>query len=115
MEKNILAAARRVCISAGIALLILSSCSNKAKTSDSEGKRNEGTAVSMPIGAIPLSAVLQAVENAGYTPVVEVEFEKDHWKIKAHKDGQLLQLKVGLMKGEILPDPASTLEKPLSL
>jgi hypothetical protein len=63
---------------------------------------------------MPLSGVLHAVENTGYAPVVEVEFEKDHWKIKGYRDGQLVQLKVDVLKGEILPDPPPLLEKPLS-
>ena len=63
---------------------------------------------------MPLSAVLKTVEGAGYKPVVEVEFEKDHWAVKAFRNGQLLQLKVGLLAGEILPEPAPALERPLS-
>ena len=47
-----------------------------------------------------LSAILKAVEGAGYAPVIEVEFEEDHWKVKAYRDGQLLQLKIGLLAGE---------------
>jgi hypothetical protein len=113
MENHTLLRRAGLCISAVIAILIFSSCSNKSKTSDRKTKEAERTVV-RPAGAIPLSAILQAVENAGYTPVVEVEFEEDHWKIKGYKDGQLLQLKVGLMKGEILPNPAPTFDKPLS-
>jgi hypothetical protein len=62
-----------------------------------------------------LSAVLKTVETAGYGPVIEVEFEKDHWEMKAFRNGQLLQLKVGLVAGEILDNPPPTLERPLSV
>lgn len=92
-----------------IAVLTLPSCSNKPKA---EAKDEKATTV--PAGAMALSAVLRTVENTGYAPIVEVEFEKDHWKVKAYKDGQLLQLKVGLMNGEIVPSPAPQLDKPLS-
>ena len=63
---------------------------------------------------MPLSAVLKTVEGAGYKPVVEVEFEKDHWAVKAFRNGQLLQLKVGLLAGEILRYPTPAIDKPLS-
>jgi hypothetical protein len=61
-----------------------------------------------------LSAILKGVEDAGYSPVIEVEFEKDHWEINAYRNGQLLELKVGQLAGEILPNPPPTLQKPLS-
>jgi uncharacterized protein (UPF0297 family) len=91
-----------------LALSILSSCSTTPpRTEDlskAKGKPESGTA---------LSAVLRAVEDSGYNPVVEVEFEKDHWEIKAFKDGQLYQLNVG-PKGEIIPNPPPPINKPLS-
>ncbi|HTS64402.1 MAG TPA: PepSY domain-containing protein [Candidatus Acidoferrales bacterium] len=68
----------------------------------------------MPAGAMALSAVLKAVESAGYAPVEEVEFEKDHWKIKAWSNGQLLQLKVDLVTGHVIPNPQPKADKPLS-
>jgi len=95
-----------------LALLILPGCSRKTETGAKEAE--EKTAVKLPPGAMPLSAVLKAVEGAGYAPVTEVEFEDDHWQIKGYHDGQLVQLKVGLVAGDILPDPPPTLEKPLS-
>jgi hypothetical protein len=64
---------------------------------------------------MPLAAVLKTVESAGYSPVIEVELEKDHWKVKSYRDGQLLQLKVDLLTGEILPNPPPALERPLSV
>src|SRR4051812_4260081 len=95
-----------LCLSVVVAVLILPSCANNPKA---EEKDAEKATVVMPAGAMPLSALLRTVENTGYAPVVEVEFEKDHWKIKAYRDGQLLQLKVGLMNGEIVPSPAPQL------
>jgi len=97
------------------ALLSLLSCAPKEQPPDTSVKEPATeAAVTLPTGAMPLSAVLKSVENAGYAPVVSVELEKDHWEIKAYRSGQLLQLKVGLLAGDIVPAPPPTLEKPLS-
>ena len=98
-----------------LALLISFSCSRNEKTPDASVKDPAGkTAVALPLGAMPLSAVLKAVEGADYAPVVAVEFEKDHWEVKAYRNGQLLQLKVSLLAGDILPNSPPPLDKPLS-
>lgn len=95
--------------------LVPLSCSRKEATPDAGVKEPAAkTAANLPPGAMSLSAVLKAVESAGYAPVVAVEFEKDHWEVKAYRNGQLLQLKVGPLSGEILPDPPPSLDKPLS-
>src|ERR1700755_2370863 len=82
--------------------LISVSCSRGEHTSQTGKKSTKEAAVKLPPGAMSLSAVLKTIEGAGYKPVIEVEFEKDHWQIKAFRNGQLLQLKVGLLAGEIL-------------
>jgi hypothetical protein len=98
-----------------LGLLISFACSRREKTSESGLKKPAKEAINLPPGAMSLSAVLQTVETAGYRPVIEVEFEKDHWEMKAFRNGQLLQLKVGLVTGEILHNPPPTLERPLSV
>jgi len=99
-----------------LGLLISLSCSRKEKTHEAGAKKSANeTAVNLPSGAMSLSAVLKTVEIAGYGPVVEVEFEKDHWEVKAYRNGQLLQLKVGLLAGEMLPNSPPSFDKPLSL
>jgi hypothetical protein len=96
--------------------LISVSCSGGGNTSETgEKKQTKEAGVNLPPGAMSLSAVLKTIEGAGYNPVTEVEFEKDHWEIKAFRNGQLLQLKVGLLAGEILPNPAPRTQKPLSV
>lgn len=95
-------------------LSISMSCSRSENTPGSAPKETAKKAISLPSGAMPLSSVLKAVESAQYAPVVEVEFEKDHWEIKAFSDGKLLQLKVDLFTGAILPNPTPLLDKPLS-
>jgi hypothetical protein len=110
MRRNILLRPVVLC-SLVIAILTLTSCSKKA---DTEAKDAEKAPAAMPAGAMPLSAILQSIENSGYAPIVEAELEKDHWNIQAYKDGQLLQVKVDLMKGEIIPGTAPHPDKPLS-
>jgi hypothetical protein len=108
---------RKTSLILAASLLLLGSlaCSPPEKASKSEVKEAaKEAAAKLPPDAMPLSSVLKAVEGAGYAPVVEVEFEKQHWDIKAYRDGQLLQLKVGLRAGDILSNPAPKLERPLS-
>src|SRR5689334_19546845 len=111
--RTVVARRRRV---ASLVLSILlvsalaSSCSRGEKTAESEPKE---PAPALPSGAMKLSSVLTSLETGGYTPV-EVEFEKDHWKVKAYSKGQLLQLKTDLMTGAVIPDPPPKLDRPLS-
>ena len=58
-----------------------------------------------------LSAVLKSVESAGYVPVMEVEFEEDHWEIKAYRDGQLVQLKAWSSRGRNSAKPFTASRK----
>jgi len=98
-----------------VAISVFSSCSPQQKTAENEAKEAaEKAAPTMPAGAMTLSAVLKAVESAGYAPVEEVEFEKDHWQVKAYSNGQLLQLKVDPVQGSVIPNPPPKAEKPLS-
>ncbi|MFL6449456.1 MAG: PepSY domain-containing protein [Bryobacteraceae bacterium] len=97
-----------------LALLISLSCSTKENTAASGSKQPAKKTASPPSGAMTLSAVLSHLESAHYAPVTEVEFEKDHWEIKAYSNGQLLQLQVNPLTGAIVPNPPPTIEKPLS-
>jgi hypothetical protein len=94
-----------------LALAYSPSCSRQEKTAESEAKE---PAPAPPAGAMKLSDVLKSLESAGYAPVVEVEFEKDHWDVKAYSKGQLLQLKTDLTTGALIPDAPPKLDKPLS-
>ena len=98
-----------------LAISISVSCSRQEKTAEAEAKESaEKAAPAMPAGAMALSAVLKAVESAGYAPVVEVEFEKDHWQMKAYSNGQLVQLKIDLIKGAVIANPPPKVDKQLS-
>jgi hypothetical protein len=98
-----------------LAITILPSCSQQQEAAGNEGKPAVKAAPQMPSGAMPLSAALQTMERAGYAPVVEVEFEKDHWKMKAYSNGQLLELKVDPITGSLIPNAPPKIEKPLSV
>lgn len=98
-------------LSIWLALALSPSCSRPAKTAESEAKEPPP---GLPSGAMKLSGVLKSLETAGFAPVVEVEFEKDHWKVKAYSKGQLLQLRTDLMTGAVIPDPPPKPDKPLS-
>src|SRR3954467_9029650 len=73
-----------------LALLISLSCSTKENKAESGPEEPAKKTVSPPPGAMTLSAVLNHLESAHYAPVIEVEFEKDHWKIEAYSNEQLL-------------------------
>lgn len=57
-----------------------------------------------PSGALPLSSVLLKLEQAGFSPVVEVEFDDGLWEIEAFKDNRKRRLKVDPMNGQITSD-----------
>ncbi|MFL6447519.1 MAG: PepSY domain-containing protein [Bryobacteraceae bacterium] len=97
-----------------LALLISLSCSTKEQRVGSESKEPAKKTIGPPSGAMTLSAVLSHLETAHYAPVTEVEFEKDHWEIKAYSNGQLLQLRVDPFTGAIVPNSPPAIEKPLS-
>ena len=41
------------------------------------------------------------MENEGYTPISEVEFEDGVWEIEAAKDGETAELVVELVSGQM--------------
>ena len=54
-----------------------------------------------PAGAKPLSEVGKSLEDAGFAPIVEVEFRAGRWHVEAFKDGQKRDLRVHPVSGEI--------------
>ncbi|MFC5050081.1 PepSY domain-containing protein [Rubritalea spongiae] len=59
-----------------------------------------------PADALPLSKVIEMIENKGYTPVVEVNFDDGKWEIEAYKDANKRELHVNAKSGEIEADKA---------
>ena len=98
-------------LSISLVSVLASSCSPRANTAETEAKEPAPT---LPSGAMKLSGVLKLLESGGYAPVVEVEFEEDHWKVKAYSKGQLLQLKTDMRTGAVIPDSPPKLDRPLS-
>lgn len=57
-----------------------------------------------PPGAMALSTVLTKLEQQGYTPIVEVTLENEHWEVEAFKGTEKRELKVDPNSAEILSD-----------
>ena len=54
-----------------------------------------------PADAKPLSEIVKSLEDAGFAPIVEVEFRAGRWHVEAYKDGQKRDLRVHPVSGEI--------------
>lgn len=56
----------------------------------------------LPMNAKKLSEIVRIVENRGYHPVVDVEFDDGRWSIEAYRDGREVELTVHPVSGKIL-------------
>ena len=54
-----------------------------------------------PADAKPLSEIVKSLEDAGFSPIIEVEFRAGRWHVEAFKDGQKSDLRVHPVSGEI--------------
>jgi uncharacterized membrane protein YkoI len=54
-----------------------------------------------PAGALPLSAVVQSVEDRGLGVVTEAEFDDGFWEIELRRDGRKSKLDIDPMTGDI--------------
>jgi hypothetical protein len=53
----------------------------------------------------PVSEIVRAIEDNGFRPIVELEFDGDSWEVEAYRDGKPIELEVDAFTGEIhLPD-----------
>lgn len=57
-----------------------------------------------PSGALPLSSIVLKLEQAGFAPVVEVEFDDGVWEIEAYADAGKRRLEVDPMSGQVTSD-----------
>lgn len=57
-----------------------------------------------PHDAKQLSEIVRALEEQGYIPIVEIEFEDGRWEIEAYKEGVKRELKVDPVSGMIMSD-----------
>ena len=57
-----------------------------------------------PAEAKPLSAIVLALEQQGFGPIVEVEFDDGQWEVEAFKDGRKRKLKIDPVSGRITSD-----------
>ena len=54
--------------------------------------------------AQPLSKIVRTLEEQGFTPIVEIEFDDDLWEVEAYKEGDKRELKVDPVSGRIISD-----------
>ena len=57
-----------------------------------------------PIDAKPLSELVRALEEKGYSPFVDIEFEDGKWEIEVYKEGVKRELRVDPVSGKIVSD-----------
>ena len=57
-----------------------------------------------PHDAQPLSKIVLTLEEQGFTPIVEIEFDDDLWEVEAYKEGDKRELKVDPVSGRIISD-----------
>ena len=56
-----------------------------------------------PRNAKPLSEIIKNLENKGYSPIVDVDYDDDQvWEIKAYRNNQKRELKINPVSGDIL-------------
>ena len=54
-----------------------------------------------PADAKPLSEIIKSLEDAGFSPIVEVDFRAGRWHVEAFQEGQKRDLRVHPVTGEI--------------
>ena len=54
-----------------------------------------------PADAKPLSEIIKSLEDAGFSPIVEVDFRAGRWHVEAFHKGQKRDLRVHPVTGEI--------------
>ena len=54
-----------------------------------------------PADAKPLSEIIKSLEDAGFSPIVEVDFKGGRWHIEAFQNGQKRDLRVHPVTGAI--------------
>jgi uncharacterized membrane protein YkoI len=57
-----------------------------------------------PAKALLLSAIVEAIEKAGYTHVHDVSFERRTWEAEVRRDGMKRELRIDPLTGEIVED-----------
>lgn len=53
-----------------------------------------------PANALPLSSIVQTIEDRKLGSIIEVEFDDELWKIKLRKDGREIKMSVNPMTGQ---------------
>ncbi|WP_442481514.1 PepSY domain-containing protein [Aeoliella sp. SH292] len=64
-----------------------------------------------PSDGKPLAEIVAQMENAGYSPIVEVSFDDGYWEVEATKDGQPMEAMVDAKTGEVVSEHRDEHEK----
>ncbi|MGJ8671515.1 PepSY domain-containing protein [Rubritalea sp.] len=59
-----------------------------------------------PADALPLSKVVKMVEDQGYNPFIEANFDDGKWEVEAYKGDAKRELRVNAKSGKIESDRA---------
>jgi uncharacterized membrane protein YkoI len=57
-----------------------------------------------PNNAKPLSEIVRTLEEKGYSPIVDIEFEDSQWEVKTYKEGVKRKIKIDPVSGKIVSD-----------
>jgi hypothetical protein len=57
-----------------------------------------------PKNAKPISEIVRTLQEQGYSPFVDIEFEDGKWRVKAYKEGVKRELKIDPVSGKIVSD-----------
>ena len=65
-----------------------------------------------PVDAIPLSEIVRTLEDSGYAPIVEIEFEDGVWEVEALHQGVIVEVAIDPMTCERVEDREPEAEAP---
>jgi hypothetical protein len=57
-----------------------------------------------PVDAKPLSEIVRMLEEMGYAPVTEIEFENGVWEVEALHYGRIVEIAIDPVTGERVDD-----------
>jgi uncharacterized membrane protein YkoI len=57
-----------------------------------------------PQNAKPLSEIVRILEEQGYSPIVDIEFDDARWEVEAYNEGVKRELRVDPASGQIISD-----------
>lgn len=65
-----------------------------------------------PVDGMPLSEIVRTLEDSGYAPIVEIEFEDGVWEIEALHQGAIVEVAIDPLTCERVEDRDREAEEP---